>query len=220
MISVKICGLKNINDLDVSIRNGASFGGFVFYEKSIRNLRIDEATILAKYARDKLSIVALFVNAEENFIEEVVSKIKPDFIQLHGSETIEMCEYIYRKFGIPIIKAIQISSIDDFETARMFSGKVNKILFDTKLNIKKLSGISKATIDWDIFKNLDINNEWMLAGGLNVYNIRNAIFKTHAKSIDISGGVEISPGEKSPNLIKNFLHKVKIISHETKNYEH
>ena len=216
MLPVKICGLKNINDLDVSINYGASLGGFIFYENSIRNISIEKAKNLAKYARNKLSIVAVFVNAEENFIEEVVSKIKPDFIQLHGNESIEICDYINRKFGIPIIKAIQIGKIEDLETVKFFSGKVNKILFDTKLNANKLSGISKETIDWNIFKDLDINNEWILAGGLNVYNIKNAILKTKANAIDVSSGVEISPGEKSPNLIKSFLNKVKIISQELK----
>ncbi len=216
MIPVKICGLKNINDLDVSIKYGASFGGFIFYEKSIRNISIDKATKLARHAKNKLSIVALFVNAQENFIEEVVSKIQPDYIQLHGNETIEICEYINRKYGIPIIKAIQISKIDDFEIAKFFAGKVNRILFDTKLNLNKLSGKSKETIDWDIFKDLDINNEWMLAGGLNISNIKNAILKTKANAIDISSGVETNPGEKNSNLIKNFLKKVKIISNELK----
>ena len=158
-----------------------------------------------------MAIVSLFVNPKESLINDVISNVKPDFIQLHGNETLEMCEYIYEKFGIPIIKAIQVIKKEDLKNAKKFSGKVNKILFDTKLDLKKLSGKSKKTIDWNIFKNLDINNEWILAGGLNIKNIKTAILTSNAKAVDISSGVETNPGKKNLDLIKNFLNEVKTI---------
>ena len=146
-----------------------------------------------------------------SLINSVVSNVKPDFIQLHGTETPEMCLYIKKRTGIPIIKAIQISDKQDLFSAYEYSGKVSKILFDTNLNTKKLSGKSKKTINWNIFKNLDINIEWMLAGGLNINNIKSAVITTNAKSVDVSSGVEIKPGNKSPYLIKKFISLLKSI---------
>ena len=211
MIHVKICGLKTIEDLDASIKSGAKWAGFVFYNKSIRNLSVSKAYELSKFAKNKILIVALFVNPKKSLIDSVVSKVKPNFIQLHGNESPEICLDIWKNTGIPIIKAIQIHNKDDLISTQKYSGKVDKILFDTKLNTKKLVGKSKQTIDWNIFENLDINNEWMLAGGLNKNNIKNAVLTSKAKSVDISSGVEKTPGNKSPYLIKQFLNVVNSI---------
>ena len=211
MIPVKICGLQNTEDLNVSIKYGASWGGLVFYNKSIRSINILKGKELAKHSQNRLAIVALFVNPKESLIDNVITNVKPDLIQFHGYETPEMCKDVFKRFGIPIIKAIQVSKKEDLKIAKLYSGKVNKILFDTKLDTNKLLGKSKKTIDWNIFKNLDINNEWILAGGLNINNIKNAISISKAKAIDISSGVESKPGKKNSDLIKNFLSKVKIM---------
>ena len=205
MIEVKICGLKRAIDVEATIKYGASWAGFVFYEKSVRNVNFESISKLSKIAKNKVGVVALFVDANIPFICEVIDLLKPDLIQLHGSETPEQCIKIKLQTGIPLMKAIAINDSSDLNSIKQYIGKVDKFLFDSKFTPKKLNGLKNNTIDWNILKNYKENVNWVLAGGLTPNNIKEAINTSNSKSVDVSGGVEIKPGFKSSDLIMNFI---------------
>ena len=197
----------------------ASVGATINLEKQLADINVilNETNVglrrfgdeLFNIAKNKIGIVSLFVNPENEFIDTIVHKVSPDLIQLHGSETPKRCFEIKKRFGIPVMKALQINSFQSLKQAYKYEDTVDKLLFDAKLTEEKLQGHKTDTIDWDILKHYNGKKKWMLAGGLNYNNIEEAIKKSNAKYIDISSGVESSPGVKSKVLIKKLIQKIK-----------
>ena len=208
MTEIKVCGIKKEDDLLSLIDLNVTWAGFVFYKDSIRNVDYNHKSLF-EIARNKIGIVSLFVNPSNEFISKVVEKVKPDLIQLHGSETPERCNEIKKMFGIPIMKAIEIENSESFKDVYEYEEIVDRFLFDSKLTKQKLLGNKTDTLNWDILKKYNGNKKWMLAGGLNHRNILEAIKKSNSKNIDVSSGVESSPGVKSKELINKFIHKIR-----------
>ena len=205
MVEIKICGIKREKDLKTIIDLNVAWAGFVFYHKSVRSINRNDQIKLFKIAKNKIGIVALFVDPQDTLIEEVTSYIKPDLIQLHGYETPDRCKDIKLKTGISVMKAIQLNKIENLKMVSAYENKVDRFLFDAKLTEAKLRGINTKPFEWQIVKNYEGKKDWMLAGGLNSSNIENAIKVSGAKAVDVSGGVELSPGKKSKKLIKKFI---------------
>ena len=209
MLQIKICGVTTEDFLIKLINHNITWAGFVFYEKSIRNVKLNQSNLF-RISKNKIGRVALFVNPKDNFLETVIKTMKPDLIQLHGSENTERCSDIRKKFGIPVMKALHIKDHSSFETALMYENFVDRLLFDAKLTNDKLKGEKTETLNWNLMKNYKGNKEWMLAGGLNHNNIIDALKLSGAKSVDISSGVENKPGIKSSLLLNKLIDKVKI----------
>lgn len=209
MLQIKICGITTEDYLIRLINHNITWAGFVFYEKSVRNVKLSQRSLF-KISKNKIGRVALFVNPKDNFLETVIKTMKPDLIQLHGSENTERCSDIRKKFGIPVMKALHIKDHSSFETALMYENFVDRLLFDAKLTNDKLKGEKTETLNWNLMKNYKGNKEWMLAGGLNHNNIIDALKLSGAKSVDISSGVENKPGIKSSLLLNKLIDKIKI----------
>ena len=105
--------------------------------------------------------MALFVNPKDTLIEEVTKLMKPDLIQLHGSETPERCKEIKFKTGIPVMKAIQLNKIESLKTVSEYENKVDRLLFDAKLTEAKLRGINTKPFEWQIVKNYKGKKDWI-----------------------------------------------------------
>ncbi|MDA9733970.1 phosphoribosylanthranilate isomerase [SAR116 cluster bacterium] len=210
MTEIKVCGIKREEDLLRLIDLNVTWAGFVFYKDSIRSVDYNHKNLF-EIARNKIGIVGLFVNPRNEFISKIVQKVKPDLIQLHGSETPERCNEIKKMFGIPIMKAIEVENSESFKDVYKYEEIVDRFLFDSKLTKQKLQGNKTDTLNWDILKKYNGNKKWMLAGGLNHRNILEAIKKSNSKNIDVSSGVESSPGVKSKELINKFIHKIRSI---------
>ena len=209
MLQIKICGITTEDYLIKLINHNVTWAGFVFYEKSVRNVKLDQSNLF-KISKNKIGRVALFVNPKDNFLENVIKIMKPDLIQLHGSENTERCSDIRKKFGIPVMKALHIEDQSSFEKVLKYENFVDRLLFDAKLTNDKLKGEKTETLNWNLMKNYKGNKEWMLAGGLNHNNIIDALKLSGAKSVDISSGVENKPGIKSSLLLSKLIDKVKI----------
>ena len=209
MLQIKICGITTEDYLIKLINHNVTWAGFVFYEKSVRNVKLDQSNLF-KISKNKIGRVALFVNPKDNFLENVIKIMKPDLIQLHGSENTERCSDVKRKFGIPVMKALHIEDQSSFEAVLKYENFVDRLLFDAKLTNDKLEGKKTGTLNWNLMKNYKGNKEWMLAGGLNHNNIIDAIKLSGAKSVDISSGVENKPGIKSSLLLNKLIDKIKI----------
>jgi len=179
-----------------------------FIKIQLRNVDYNHKTLF-EIARNKIGIVSLFVNPKNEFISKIVQKVKPDLIQLHGSETPGRCNEIKKMFGIPIMKAIEVKNSESFKDVYKYEEIVDKFLFDSKLTKQKLQGNKTNTLNWDILKKYNGNKKWMLAGGLNHKNILEAIKRSNSKNIDVSSGVESSPGVKSKELINKFIYKIR-----------
>ena len=208
MTEIKVCGIKKEDDLLRLIDLNVTWAGFVFYKDSIRNVDYNHKSLF-EIARNKIGIVWLFVNPKNEFISKIVQNVKPDLIQLHGSESPGRCNEIKKMFGIPIMKAIEVKNSESFKDVYKYEEIVDKFLFDSKLTKQKLQGKKTDKINWNILKQYRGNRKWMLAGGLNHKNILEAIKKSNSKNVDVSSGVESSPGVKSKELINKFIYKIR-----------
>jgi phosphoribosylanthranilate isomerase len=205
---VKICGLKTAEALEAALSGGADFVGLVFFPPSPRNVTPAEARPLADLAKGRAEIVALLVDPGDALIEEVVAAVHPDMLQLHGSETPERVAAIKARFGVPVMKAIKVETASDAETALAYAGVAERILFDAKAPKgfhAPLPGGNGLAFDWHALEPVRGRLEFMLSGGLTVDTVATAIRLTGAWAVDVSSGVERSPGNKDLDLIAAFL---------------
>jgi len=207
---IKICGINDKLCMDAAIESKADYIGLVFYDKSPRNLSLGDAQQLLKNRNQHSKIVALTVNSDDDFIKEIKQNIKPDYFQFHGNETPLRCKEIKVKFKIPIIKGIGIKNkLDLIKANQDYENLCDILLLDSPSTI--LPGGNGEMFNWNIIKNCGPQKKWMLAGGLNINNIEQAVKISNPPAIDISSGVEISKGIKDPEMIKNFITKCRNI---------
>lgn len=191
-IRSKICGLKTVESIQAAQDNGAEFLGFVFCEKSPRNLSPEEVGELASACTAKK--VAVVVDASDELLDAIVENLKPDFIQLHGPETQERASEIKKEYGVGLIRAVEPNEYPE-----------NLDIYDYLL-IDPSHGQGKV-FDWNTLQAPE-GIEWFLSGGLNVDNVTEAVNISGALLVDVSSGVEAERGVKSPEKIKEFLDKV------------
>jgi phosphoribosylanthranilate isomerase len=206
----KICGIKTREALTAALDGGADYVGFVFFAPSPRHLDIATARSLADEARGKARIVALTVDADDVALDEIASAIAPDFFQLHGSETAERVADVKAKFGRKIIKAIPVRTLEDAALAKTYTKVADLILFDAKAPTGATRpGGHGRTFDWSVLAVIPREIPFMLSGGLTPDNVEEAMRATRPQAVDVSSGVETSPGVKDVELIRRFLHAVK-----------
>ncbi len=203
---IKICGINDQISMNAAIKNSVDYIGLVFYNKSPRRLSITNAKFLIKNRTNISKIVALTVNPEDDFLHKLIKNIKPDFIQLHGEETPKRCKIIKEKFNIPIIKGIGVEKDMNLKNfIKPYEEICDILILDAPS--KELPGGNGKKFNWEILKNYKSQKKWMLAGGLNIKNISDAVDITKPPAIDISSGLETNKGVKDPQLIKNFVLK-------------
>ena len=184
-----------------AVQCGVDALGLVFYAPSPRSVTIEQAQKVCQVLPPFVSTVALFVNAERAFVNEVIESVPINLLQFHGDETSEYCE----SFARPYIKAIRVRSADCFAQAERAFTSAQGILADTyKAGVQGGTGES---FDWSLIPD-QRSKPLILAGGLNPLNIRTAISVVNPFAVDVSGGVEESKGVKSPSLIEQFLREV------------
>lgn len=211
-IEVKICGLKTESALNAALDGGADYVGLVFHAKSPRNVDLAMARRLAAIARGRAKIVALLVDPDDHLIADVVEAVAPDIIQLHGSESPERVAEVAHCFGRPVLKAVKVATAADAEAALAYAGRAQMILFDAKApegQADTLPGGNGIAFDWRALASVRGRLAFMLAGGLTPQNVGEAIRLTGASAVDVSSGVETSPGEKDAVLIGRFLQAAK-----------
>ena len=197
---IKICGLHPDRDVQLCIDLGVSLLGFVFYEKSPRNLKLEDIKKLKKYDKKKSSFVAVTVNPDNDFIKNVVLK-NFDFIQLHGSETVKRVNEI-KSMGLKVIKAIKVNEVSDINYYKQYN-EADLILFDTP-------GMEKSIeFPKNFISELPRGNKFALAGSVSINNIEN-IAKLGVTFCDISSSLESNTqiGYKDHQKIKKFIKKI------------
>lgn len=209
-LDVKICGLKTEEALAAALDGGASHIGFIFFEKSPRHVEPDQAGRLREAARGRADVVAVTVNADDAALDAIVAAAKPDILQLHGAESPERVAEVKARYGLPVMKAFAIREAADLEKIAPYRGVADRFLFDAKPpKGSDLPGGNGVSFDWELLAALDDGVDYMLSGGLNAANIGAALNAVSPRAIDISSGVESAPGEKDPDLIRNFFRAVR-----------
>jgi len=199
---IKICGLKTSAAVEKAVTRGASHIGFIFFEKSPRNIEPDIAGKLADAVRGRAKIVAVTVNADNDDLDEIIALLKPDILQLHGTETPERVLNVKAIYGLPVMKALSIREADDLIRVEPYIGIADRFLFDAKPpKGSDLPGGNGVSFDWSLLADLDADIDYMLSGGLNKDNVAEALSRTGARGIDLSSGVESAPGVKDLGLI-------------------
>jgi phosphoribosylanthranilate isomerase len=205
-VVVKICGLSTPETLEATIKAGADMAGFVFFARSPRHVDLATALVLGRRAARRIRKVALTADARDEELGEIVAALEPDLLQLHGNETPARVHEVKTRFGLPVIKAIGVSTIEDVRSAVAFEGAADILLFDAKpAPNAAVPGGAGVTFDWRLLAGLDPKGSWMLSGGLAPENVGEAIRRTGARAVDVSSGVESERGVKDVEKIAAFI---------------
>lgn len=201
MIKVKICGVTNLADAEAAVRFGADALGFVFYKQSKRYIDPDKARNIISKIDDQILKVGVFVNAGLDYVHSIEKQTEIHLLQMHGDETPEYCESI----GSEYIKAFRIK--DSGSALNINEYKTNYILFDS-YSKSEYGGTGKK-FDWELLNKTDLSDKCVIiSGGLNSENVVQAIEAIRPYMVDISSGVEKSPGKKDHKKIKEFIEVV------------
>lgn len=204
-VDVKICGLKDEDAIDAALEAGADYLGFVFFAKSPRAVTAEQAAELTQFIEDTRK-VGLFVDPEDALLDEVLTHVRLDLLQFHGHETPERLAAIRAEYGVPVMKALPVGDAADLTAAQAYEGVVDQFLFDARPpKGTVLPGGNAVSFDWTLLKGFSHQIPWMLAGGLTADNVAEAIRVSGAPAVDVSSGVESSPGIKDVDKIRAFI---------------
>jgi phosphoribosylanthranilate isomerase len=205
-LTVKICGLKTPEALDVALESGADLVGFVFFAPSPRHLDLDAARALGLRVQGRAGKVALTVDADDETLRAVVAALKPDLLQLHGSEPPKRVTAVRSRFGLPVMKALPIAERKDLARIDPYKNVADRLIFDARAprDATRPGGLGQP-FDWTLLKGIDAGVPFMLSGGLDADNVAEALRITRAPGVDVSSGVERTPGEKDPDKIRAFI---------------
>jgi phosphoribosylanthranilate isomerase len=205
-LAIKICGLKTSEALDVALESGADLVGFVFFGPSPRNLDLRAARILGERVKGRAGKVALTVDATVEELSAIVAALKPEMLQLHGTELPDCIVAVRKRFGLPVMKALPISERADLAPIRAYASVADQLIFDARppRDATRPGGLG-TPFDWSLLKGVDVGIPFMLSGGLDASNVAEAIAITEAPGVDVSSGVESAPGVKDPAKIRAFI---------------
>ncbi len=202
MTRVKICGITRLQDALAVAQGGADAIGLVFYAPSTRYVSILQAAALVRDFPPFLTTVGLFVNADAEYVREVLAQVPLDVLQFHGDETPEYCQ----QFGRPYLKAIRVKAgVNLVECATRYS-TAQALLLDAY--VEGIPGGTGAVFEWNLIPK-DMPMPLILSGGLDDDNVADAIKQTRPYAVDVSSGVEVSKGVKDAAKIVAFIKKVK-----------
>lgn len=205
-IRVKICGLREPEHVEAVAEAGAAYAGFVFFEKSPRHVSVDLARDLALAAPVGLAKVALTVNAEDAFLDQLIDTVPLDMLQLHGKESPARVAELRARYGLPVMKAVGIAEEADLVALKDYGMVADQLLVDAKPpKGADLPGGNGLAFDWRLVNRKYWPCPWMLAGGLTPENVAEAVRMTGARQVDVSSGVESAPGVKDVEKIRAFV---------------
>ncbi|MFA5490131.1 MAG: phosphoribosylanthranilate isomerase [Candidimonas sp.] len=206
---VKICGLTRIEDVRAAVGAGADAIGLVFFPESRRCVSLEHAGLLRRAAPAFVSVVALFVNASRDQIEQVIEKVRPDLLQFHGDETPDYC----RSFGRRYMRAFRVGAPgletgEDLARACRSYSDASAWLFDSYSEGYGGSGRRFDVGSLDALRSQDDVRPIVLAGGMTSENVAQSIARCRPYAVDVSSGVEDAPGVKSASKIRAFMNAV------------
>ncbi|MBI3398638.1 MAG: phosphoribosylanthranilate isomerase [Deltaproteobacteria bacterium] len=211
MCKVKICGITNLEDALAACEYGADALGFIFYKESPRFIEIEKVKEIIKDIPPFVTTVGVFVDEDANTINEIIKKIGLHMVQLHGNESPEFCENIQSKviktFRIKGARVMGIGTGEQGVNKEMERYNVSAYLLDTYR--EDVEGGSGITFNWGVAKDAIKVGKIILAGGLTVENVKQAVRIVMPYAVDVSSGVEESPGKKDLRKVMEFIETAK-----------
>lgn len=206
--NIKICGITNLEDARFVSGALADFIGFIFYPDSPRYIEPAKAGAIINWLEGPQK-VGVFVNQPLDDVQSIARQTGLDYVQLHGKESVEYCDLMEK----PVIKVFHISpgtTANELKTEiEPYMDSVEYLLFDTKLPGKW--GGTGTSFDWDVLTDIGEMKPYFLSGGLHAENIRSAIKFVHPFAVDLSSGLEESPGLKDFSKIEDFFEEMRDI---------
>jgi len=199
---VKICGITRADDALAAAAMGVDAIGLVFYDQSPRNIEIETAATICRQLPAFVTTVALFLDADQSLVNEVLAHVPVEVLQFHGAEDPAYCE----RFARPYIKALGMGALN--REGLISQSKAYKNARGLLLDSHKpgAAGGTGETFDWNSIPAL--NKPVILAGGLTVNNVAEAVNRVHPWAVDVSSGVEVDKGIKSVELMSAFMQEI------------
>ncbi len=201
MVKVKICGITNLEDAIAAAEAGADALGFVFYPESPRFIDPGNARSIISKLPVFITTVGVILDEGEDMIRRILRESCVQVLQFHGSESPLLCT----RFREKVIKAIRIKDAESISSMSMYS--LDTFLLDAYH--EKIKGGTGKPFDWKIAEMAKEYGRIILSGGLTPSNVGEAIRKVKPYGVDVSSGVEISPGKKDHGKIREFIREVR-----------
>jgi phosphoribosylanthranilate isomerase len=198
---VKICGITNSHDAEIAVDSGADAIGMVFYPDSPRNISLSQAREIVSRVPPFVTTVGLFVNSSAQQINRVINAVSLDLLQFHGDEDEEFCSHFQR----PYLKVVRVQANTDLHRLCQQYASARGLLVDSYK--PGIPGGTGETFDWSMIPR-DLPLPLVLAGGLNAGNVESALARVQPYAVDVSSGVESSPGVKDVEKISGFMRAV------------
>jgi len=197
-VKVKICGITNVSDALTAAEAGADMVGLMFYEGSPRHISLDAAKEITSQLNPFVVKVGVFVNPPEELVLRVIGECGVTLLQFHGNETPEFCT----RFGVMSMKAFRVR---DAESLRVMTAYSTDAWLLDAYSAGKLGGTG-AIFNWDLALEAKKSGKPIfLAGGLTPKNVAEAVRQVLPFGVDVSSGVESSPGKKDPAKVRTFV---------------
>ena len=206
-MKIKICGITNTEDADIAIKAGADALGFVLYRKSPRFVEPAVVKAIVSGLPPFVLPIGVFVNEELHRVRVIMDDCGLALAQLHGDESALYCQQL----GRPVLKALRLKDRGTFLALAEFQGRANVrgLLIDT-FSDQAYGGTGK-TVDWTLAQEAAHSTPIILAGGLTPANVAEAIAHVRPYGVDVSSGVEQSPGKKDPDKVKAFIQAARLV---------
>lgn len=201
-MQVKICGITKTEDAVAAVEAGADAIGLIFYEGSKRFVDPETAASIISNVSPYTSIVGLFVNADADYVQAVLGCCPLSQLQFHGDESPEFCS----SFNRPYVKSVPVSRAGNMSEIVAAHRNARAYLFDTQ--VPGEHGGTGKTFDWQLMPKKNIGHR-VLAGGLDAENVAEAIRIAGPDAVDVSSGVEVSPGKKDHDKLYRFIRAAK-----------
>jgi phosphoribosylanthranilate isomerase len=200
-VRIKMCGMTRYEDVQHAATLGADAIGFIFYDKSPRHIRVDQAKAIVEHGLGNLDLVAVVVNPSLDFMHQLLAEIPVSLLQFHGDESPEFCA----QFHVPFIKSVHPLSAQHIQQEANRFKEARALLFDTASTAAR--GGTGQTFDWQIIPE-KLTIPYLVAGGLNPDNVSQAIRSCTPYAVDVCSGIEISPGIKDHQKMHRFIQAV------------
>jgi phosphoribosylanthranilate isomerase len=205
-VVAKICGVTTPEAVRAALDGGAAYLGFMFFAASPRNIGLEAAARLAEPVRGRAKIVAVTVDPTDAELDRIAQALRPDLLQLHGKETPARVREAAVRTGAAAVKVLAISEAADVARASDYETVAEHLMFEGRppKDAARPGGLGKP-FDWSLLAGRRFQRPWFLAGGLDPWNVGEAVQRSGAPMVDVSSGVERGPGLKDPALISAFL---------------
>jgi phosphoribosylanthranilate isomerase len=213
-VRIKICGITRLEDALCAVEAGVDALGFIFYDRSSRNIETASARAIIEQLPPFIDKVGVFVDEPADTVLAIINQCRLTYAQLHGAEEPAYCREVGDKAGsCRILKALRVGPDASRAIGARYNASVAGYVLDTYQ--QGVVGGTGITFDWHLIKELGLTRPYLLAGGLHPGNIREALLQVAPYGVDANSGLETAPGIKQRDLIEDFVRQVRAFERQS-----